>query len=294
MKTSTSTSKNKLLVSAIVFLTCTALLMSSLLFTSCSNSSEASLDEASLIEKIEAATDKQAVAIEDLPASTTIALSSDYMDSYFASAELAPGLGYKVVTLTDNLERTEADSNLFFTLEGNRLEDSREASRRRRNRCFSFVFPITFIMPDDASITLDSRDDWVLIRAWYTDNPGVTERPELVFPVDIMFEDGEVQTIVDLEELREVKSACRDERNRRRCFRLNLPLTFFMPDNSTITVAERADWSLLRAYYIANPDDMGTKPELVFPVDATYRDGSVVTFSNEDEMLAAREECRDN
>ncbi|MFY0603529.1 MAG: hypothetical protein JXQ93_06235 [Flavobacteriaceae bacterium] len=292
MKTSTSTSKNKFLVSAIVFLTCTALLMSTLLFTSCSDNSENVFDETSLIEQIEAATDKQAVAIEDLPSATSVALTSDYDDSYFVSAELAPGLGYKVVALTDNFERTEADSDVFFTLDGNRLEDNREASRRRRNRCFRFVYPITFIMPDDTNITLESKDDWVLIRTWYIDNPGASERPELVFPVDIMFEDNEVQTIIDLAELREVKQACREDRNRRRCFTLNLPLTFFMPDNSTITVTERANWSLLRAYYIANPDDVGTKPELVYPVDATYRDGSIVTFNNENEMLAAREECR--
>jgi hypothetical protein len=294
MKTSTSTSKNKVLVSAIVFLTFTALLMSTLLFTSCSDSAEVPLDETSLIEKIETATNKQVVAIEDLPVATTAALSADYLDSYFTSAELAPGLGYRVATATDNLERTEQTSDVFFTLDGNRLSDTREASRRRRNRCFSFVFPVTFIMPDDTNITLESRDDWVLIRTWYTDNPDVNERPELVFPVDIMFEDGEVQTIVDLEELREVKSACREDRNRRRCFKLNLPLTFFMPDNSTITVTVRDDWSLVRAYYIANPDDVGTKPELVYPVDATFRDGSVVTFANEDEMLAARAECRNN
>lgn len=294
MKTSTPTSTNKLLVSAIVFLTFTAVLMSSLLFTSCTDSTEVAFDETGLIERIETATDKQAVAIEDLPTATSAALSSDYLDSYFVSAELAPGLGYRVVASTDNLERTEQTSDVFFTLDGNRLSDNRETSRRRRNRCFQFVFPITFIMPDDTNITLESRDDWVLIRTWYADNPDANERPELVFPVDIMFEDGEVQTIIDLEELREVKSACREDRNRRRCFRLNLPLTFFMPDNSTITVEERDDWSLLRAYYIANPNDVGTKPELVFPVDATYRDGSVVTFNNENEMLAAREECRDN
>lgn len=294
MKNSTTTSTNKLLVSAIVFLTCTALLMSSLLFSSCTSTTETALDQTSLIERIEAATDRQVVAIEDLPVAASAALSSDYLDSYFVSAELAPGLGYKVATATDNLERTEQTSDVFFSTDGNRLDDNREASRRRRNRCFQFVFPITFIMPDDTSITLNERADWVLIRTWYENNPNANERPELVFPVDIMFEDGEVQTIVDLEELREVKSACREDRNRRRCFRLNLPLTFFMPDNSTITVTVRDDWSLLRDYYIANPDDVGTKPELVFPVDATYRDGSVVTFNNENEMLDAREECRNN
>ena len=268
--------------------------MSTMLFTSCSENTEVGLDETSLIEKIETATDKQVVAIEDLPTATAAALSSDFSDSYFTSAELAPGLGYKVATSTDNFERTEQTSDVFFTLDGNRLNDDREASRRRRNRCFRFVFPITFIMPDDTNITLNSGDDWVLIRTWYADNPDANERPELVFPVDIMFEDGEVQTIVDLAELREVKSACREDRNRRRCFKLNLPLTFFMPDNSTITVENRSDWSLLRDWYIANPDDVGTKPELVFPVDATYRNGSVVTFNNENEMIAAREECRDN
>ena len=28
-------------------------------------------------------------------------------------------------------------------------------------------------MPDDTSITLESKEDWVLIRDWYKENPGV-------------------------------------------------------------------------------------------------------------------------
>ncbi len=273
--------------------TMVCLLFVTLLMISCSENSEEITDDTALIEQIESATNRQVVSEEDLPTATTTVFDNEYADSYVKSAVLIPNLGYKVTTLTDNSERLETESDIFFDTEGRFLNDARETSIRRRHQCFRFVFPITFIMPDDSAITLNTRADWVLIRQWYRAHPDANERPNLVFPVDIMFRDGEVQIILDATELWEVKKACKEDRDKKKCFRLVLPVTFTMPDDTSITVNTKDDWSLLRQWYIAHPD-VTERPELNYPVDIMYRDNTIVTINDQAEMLAAKEDCRNN
>jgi invasion protein IalB len=149
-------------------------------------------------------------------------------------------------------------------------------------------------MPDDTEITIDSKDDkegWAEIKAWYQAHPDVKERPALQFPVDIKWKDGTVTTINNKEEMMEARKKCGDDKfDRKRCFRLVLPVTFDMPDGSTITIEEREDWKLIRQWYKDHPD-YDKKPELQFPVDIKYKDGIVVTINNKEEMKEARENC---
>ena len=78
--------------------------------------------------------------------------------------------------------------------------------------CFDLVYPVTYLMPDGSLIPGASEDSvHILIQAWRADNPGVRGKPELQFPVDIVFEDGATQTINDNTELRQAQVACRDD-----------------------------------------------------------------------------------
>ena len=84
----------------------------------------------------------------------------------------------------------------------------------------------------------------------------------------------------------------RDDDKDRACFALVYPVTFIMPDGSTITVADREDWAELKAWYETNPD-AEERPTLQYPVDITYRDGTTQTINNDEEMRIAKEDCRD-
>ena len=279
---------------SVLLVTITAFIVSFLLFTSCSESEGINglQDDSSLIEKIETAT-KTIVSASSLPASTEVSLNGDLLDSSIETVELASGFGYKVSLVTDNAEREETKSDVFFSLQGRQLDDTDEKRGKRRKKCFEFVFPIDFIMPDDTTITLNSKEDWVLIRTWYQDNPNTTERAELVFPVNIILkEDGSTQTLLDKEELLEVKQNCRKGKDKRKCFKLVLPVSFTMPDASVITVNEKEDFSLVRAWYTENPN-ITEKPSLNFPVDIEYRDGTTATIADETEFEAAKTSCRD-
>ena len=80
-------------------------------------------------------------------------------------------------------------------------------------------------------------------------------RKDKVFPVDIILkEDGSTQTLIDRDDLIAVKQNCRAGKDKRKCFKLVLPVTFTMPDASIIEVNERDDFKLVREWYKDNPN----------------------------------------
>lgn len=104
--------------------------------------------------------------------------------------------GDSLITINDNME----------------LRRARGACEvdRADGRCFRLVFPITFVMADDSEIVLESREDWVLIREWYAANPDTEDRPDLVYPVQITFEDGSTVTVNSDEEMLRARETCED------------------------------------------------------------------------------------
>lgn len=285
----TAISKNTVLKSSILFFTITAFILSALLFTSCSDAEGMEVtDDTALIEKIENAT-KITVETSTLPSATTSVFNGDLADTFIESVQLAQGLGYKVAVVSDDATYQDAASDVFFSTQGKQLLDT-SAKRKGRNKCFEFVYPIVLIMPDDSSITLESKEDWSLKKEWYVANPDATERPELVFPVDVTLEDGTVQTLIDSDELSTIKDSCKRGRNKRKCFKLILPVSFTMEDGSVIEVTERADFKLLREWKKANPDAT-VKPAINFPVDVEFRDETTATITDETEYQAAKDSC---
>ncbi|WP_296638017.1 hypothetical protein [Polaribacter sp.] len=287
----TTISKDNVLKSSILFFTISAFILSALLFTSCSDSEGVEVtDDTTLIEKIESAS-KTTVKSTRLPSATSSTFNGELADSYIQKVELAAGLGFKVSIGTDDASKEEIDSDVFFSTQGRQLNDTSEKRTRRRNKCFEFVFPIDFIMADDSSITLNSKEDWALIKTWYEENPDVTERPELVFPVDVTLkEDGSTQTLIDVDELNAVKNSCKRGKDKRKCFKLVLPVSFTMEDGSVIEVAKRGDFKKLRRWRKQNPDAT-VKPALNFPVDIQYKDKTTATINDQTEYEAAKESC---
>ena len=289
----TTISKNNILKSNFLFSTFTAFVLSLVLLISCSDTESMDFnDDSVLISKIENAS-KTSIDETNLPSESLSVLNGDLTDSYLKSVQLATGLGYKVSLITDNAEREELNSEVYFSAKGRQLKDNNDRRKRKRNKCFEFVFPIDFIMADDSSITLNSKEDWSLIKDWHEANPDATERPQLVFPVEVTLkEDGSTQTLIDNDELKAIKDSCKKGKDKRKCFRLVLPVSFTMEDGSVIDVAEKADFKLLRRWKKANPDAT-VKPALNFPVDIEYRDGTTTTIADETAYAAAKDSCTD-
>ena len=77
-----------------------------------------------------------------------------------------------------------------------------------------------------------------------------------------------------------------------KCFELILPVTFVMPDGSSITVKDESGYIAVRAWY-GNNSDSKEKPTLQYPVKIIYRDGDTQSINNDEEMASVKEDCRD-
>ncbi len=241
-----------------------------------------------------------------MPDGSTITVSSDDEDDWVQlkswydanpNSEEKPTLQYPVDILfetrdgsiTVTVTNDEEMRNAYLRC-GGRDDDNRE--------CFELVLPVSFVMPDGSTITVENDSGWVDLRSWYETNPDSEGRPELQYPVDILFDD-ETVTINNAEEMNMVKRECWEyEDEGRECFGLVYPVTFIMPDGSSIVVAtdDEDGWEEVKNWYDANPESE-ERPTLQYPVDIIYRtiDGdSTVTINNEEEMEAAKDDCREN
>ena len=77
-----------------------------------------------------------------------------------------------------------------------------------------------------------------------------------------------------------------------KCFELIFPITFIMPDASSIIIEEDDDYAMLR-YWYANNLDTEVKPVLEYPVNIIYKDGNTEIVNNSGEMQSKKINCRD-
>ncbi|MEC8984935.1 MAG: hypothetical protein VX789_05515 [Candidatus Neomarinimicrobiota bacterium] len=241
-----------------------------------------------------------------MPDGSTITVNSNDEDDWVQlkawydanpNSEEKPALQYPV-----DISFETRDGSITITVIND--EDMRNAYLRCGGRddddreCFELILPVSFVMPDGSTIIVENDSGWVDLRSWYEANPDTEGRPELQYPVDIVFDD-ETVTINNAEEMNIVKRECWEyEDEGRECFGLVYPVTFIMPDGSNIVVAtdDENGWQEVKDWYDANPESED-RPTLQYPVDIIYRtiDGnSTVTINNEEEMEAAKDECREN
>lgn len=190
--------------------------MALIMMIGCSNRTlnqeeDTALSDEQLIQAIQMATNKQDISIDQLPSASRDVLEQDYSENFTELAQIAPELGYEISMRREAGSRAGERSQAYFNLSGRELRSQsgdRDGDGRDREECFEFVLPITFIMPDGSTITIETREDWELIRGWYEEHPDVREAPALQYPVEIIFEDGTTLTINNDEEMRRVYEAC--------------------------------------------------------------------------------------
>ena len=206
----------------------------------------------------------------------------------------------ELMTINSNVEMREAYHLCHLEFEDKWGRDL------YREDCFEFVYPLNFTMPDGSTMTMEEGEDgWFDIKSWYEDNPGYEEvMPELQFPIDLVYrtEEGmDTQTLNNNDELEDAKEDCRDgwgeesEGEDEECFEYVLPITYVMPDGSTIIVENEEGWYLVRSWYADN-GDVEEEPSLQYPVDIVYDSENgeeLESINNNEELEAAYEDCRD-
>lgn len=176
--------------------------------------------------------------------------------------------------------------------------------KAKRDKCFRFVYPITYIMPDGSTITGSDRmtvDS--LLKDWYQLNPGTTTRPTLQYPVSIILPDSSIVSVSSDSALNSQATACDSlkrpggksrpgGKGKANCFTYVYPLTYLMPDSTTLTGNDKATLAAaIRAWYAANPTANG-KPKLQYPYSVTLRGGRVIVISNDADLRRLKALCR--
>ncbi len=260
------------------------------------------MSDAKLIEAIQSA-DKQGVDVSALPNEAANTIDEIYTEDFASEALLAAALGYEVEMRRERGALVGEQTQTYFDLNGRELSAENDQMRggkgphgkgdpRKGNRrdCFDFGFPITLILPDGTSVTLESNEGWEDVKAWYQANPDSTSRPTFTFPLDITYDGVEYVTITSEVELHDAKDSC--DNGREKCFEFVYPFSMTMPDGMAITLESDEDWDDVKAWHDAN-QDIHERGSIDYPVDITLNDGTTVTITSDDEMESATADCRE-
>ena len=87
-------------------------------------------------------------------------------------------------------------------------------------------------------------------------------------------------------------NSAKSKRRRHACFKFVFPIDFIMPDNSAITLNEKADWVLIKEWYHLNPDAT-ERAAIVFPIEVALKDGTVQMVLDRDELKRVKKSCKE-
>lgn len=258
------------------------------------------MNDMQLIEAI--ANDENKIEVDnvDLPALSRLVIENQYFDHIAIEVELSPGYGYQL-SLGDMAIDAGDVTEVFFARDGRKLGDRAGDDRKRhgKRKCFRFVFPLSFSFSDGSFYTVaDGKEFHDTLKAHFKAT-GAKEKPAFTFPIQVQFKpeeegaEGEILTVNSDEELKEAFQACRGEENDKRCFSFVFPVSFIMPDGSTLTASDEEDLTTQMKAFFESYDGEKKRPELVFPIDITFQDGSVMTVNSREEMKQAwKDNCR--
>ena len=276
------------------------LLIFTLIFmiTSCDDnmSYKQEMSDTQLIEAIISDPNKFEIEEADVPSMSLYAIGEEYYDYMMYKAEISPEYGYQI-SLGDMALDAGDMTEIFFAKDGRKLggRDGMEERKRHNKRCFKFVFPLTFSLGETSYTANDYQEFRDAMKANYEET-GEKQKPVFVFPIQIQFGRGdEVETVTvnSDDELKEAFQACRGEEDDKKCFTFGFPVSFTMPDGSVLTAEDEKDLEEKMGAFYESYTGEKKRPEVVFPVDLMFEDGSSLTVNSPEEMKQAwKENCK--
>lgn len=185
------------------------------------------------------------------------------------------------------------DSNQFAT---ESLAEVSIETRTGPDGCFELVYPISFKMSTGDTLFTESHEDAkAQIIEWKENNPDEKAKPKLVFPMEILTDEGNLISIDDHQELREIVKACKKEifqNGGKPCFRLVYPIKVEFPNGNIHTFnSPKVMHKALRLWKKQHPF-ANEKPTLVFPLQIKMKDdGSIITVNSKEDLMAIKADC---
>ena len=254
------------------------------------------MSDTQLIEAIISDPNKFEIEEADVPSMSLYAIGEEYYDYMMYKAEISPEYGYQI-SLGDMALDAGDMTEIFFAKDGRKLggRDGMEERKRHNKRCFKFVFPLTFSLGETSYTANDYQEFRDAMKANYEET-GEKQKPVFVFPIQIEFGRGdevETVTINSDDELKEAFQACRGEEDDKKCFTFGFPVSFTMPDGSVLTAEDEKDLEEKMGAFYESYTGEKKRPEVVFPVDLIFEDGSSLTVNSPEEMKQAwKENCK--
>ena len=291
-----------------------------LFFSGCAKDEPQGMTDAELVQAIIDAENKTEVSMEELPSSARGTMEDNYLNEYLHLFSMkASTLGYEV-SIAGRAGNSGKRAEVYFDINGKKLDPDRDYRNEEGEysvgddgdakadwKCFDIVYPISIQMPDGSILSIDGEEDTdlELVKEYYEEND-TEEKPSMVFPITIITYEGVTKTINSEEDMSDAYRGCsrrdreRDWDNDRECFELVYPVTYVLPDGSTIEISDEEDeagWESLKSWYDANPES-DERPSLQYPVDIIFEfeesgESETYTLNNEEEMMEAKEECRE-
>jgi hypothetical protein len=119
------------------------------------------------------------------------------------ATDVKPTLSYPVSV------KVKGGDVIIINSEDEMIALKKKCSKRDKVDCFKMDYPIRFTMPDGSVLSVNDEDDMnSSIKNWYQTNPDTDKKPDLIYPVDVILENGKVWTIKNEEEMIKLKKRC--------------------------------------------------------------------------------------
>lgn len=173
-----------------------------------------------------------------------------------------------------------------------------------KKHCLEFIFPISIEFVDGTTAEVDSYQNLhETVKAWFEANDvekNKENKPQLIFPIQVLNQEGEIIDVASVDDLKELKSECprvgKCKKGKKgkgfKCFSMVFPVTVTIDGTDQSFEDRMALKSAVRAYKEEAGDDF-ERPTLVFPVTVEYEDGTLVEAADQEELKALKEACKD-
>ncbi len=172
-----------------------------------------------------------------------------------------------------------------------------------KSACLEFIFPVSIQFVDETTAEItDYENLHETIVNWFTENEvekSKENRPQLIFPIQVLNQEGEIVDVESQEALKELRKECPKRgkckgKNGRgfKCFSLVFPVTITIDGTDTTFDDRMSLKAAVRAYKQEAGDD-AVRPTLVFPITVEYDDETQVTVNSKEELQALKEDCKE-
>jgi hypothetical protein len=193
-----------------------------------------------------------------------------------------------------------------YTVSEEELADSIIESRTDTFPCFEFVFPVTFQLPDQSTVEVNSLEEAKILR------DSVRGKLKLVYPVEIVNSNGETVVVSDHDQMHTILADCGIVPDKgkgghkghggkgghdgdkgkggaflfdNKCFQFVYPFSVKLEDSSIVQIGSAAEIKDL-------VKTASGRIELVFPVNVVNSAGETVAIASHDELKTLLDECR--